>query len=106
MALTIAVAVLLFLGVAIELLCVVGMLTMENVFARLHFLAPTLLGVGAIVSAIILEQGSSQLSVKAALIWALLVLTGPVVGHATARAARVRQFDGWTVLNSEKADAE
>lgn len=105
MAMTIVVAILLFVGVAIDLLCVLGMLVMENVFDRLHFMGPTLLGTLAIAIAIILEQGASQLAVKAALIWAILLLSGPVLTHATARAARVRQFDGWTILDSEKGQA-
>lgn len=102
---TIAVAILLFAGVAIQLVCMVGLLVADNVFDRLHFLAPTLLAVAAIVIAIILEEGASTLSVQAALTWAILLICGPVLAHATARAARIRQFDGWMVLDSEKAEA-
>ncbi|HLG69735.1 MAG TPA: monovalent cation/H(+) antiporter subunit G [Chloroflexota bacterium] len=105
MALDIVVAVLLFLGVALELACVVGVVAMGNVYERMHFVAPSLLGVAAIVVAVILEQGSSQLSAKAALIWVLLAATGPAMAHATVRAARIREMERWSILESEKAEA-
>lgn len=103
---TVAIAVLLFLGVALDLLCVLGLVAMHDVFGRLHFVGPTSLATLALAAAIILHEGASQLSVKAALVWAIGLLAGPIASHATARAARVRQFNGWAVLPQEKAEAE
>jgi multisubunit Na+/H+ antiporter MnhG subunit len=100
----IAVAVLVGIGVAIQLLAVVGLAAMNSVFDRLHFVGPTLLGLLPIAIAIVLLEGASQLAVKAMLIWAILLGSGPVLSHATVRAARVRQFDGWFILDTERAE--
>lgn len=103
---TVAIALLLFLGVAVDLLCVLGLVAMRDVFGRLHFVGPASLATMALAAAIILQEGVSQLSVKATLVWILGLLAGPIATHAAARAARVRQFDGWTVLPQEKTEAE
>ena len=103
---TVAIGVLLFVGVALDLLCVLGLVAMRDVFGRLHFVGPTSLATMALAAAIILKEGASQLSVKAALVWLIGLLAGPIAAHAAARAARVRQFNGWAVLPQEKAEAE
>jgi monovalent cation/proton antiporter MnhG/PhaG subunit len=103
---TIAIAVLLFVGVGLDLLCVVGLVAMQDVFGRLHFIGPSSLAMMALAAAIILQDGASQLSVKAALVWAIGLVAGPVGVHAVARAARVRQFDGWTILPEERRQTE
>jgi multisubunit Na+/H+ antiporter MnhG subunit len=36
----------------------------------------------------------------------VLILTNPVLGHATARAARIRQFGEWTVRGDEAEEGE
>ena len=102
---TILVALLLGVGVAIQLLCVLGLLAMDNVFDRLHYLAPALLGSLAFTIAIGVREGTGQLTIKAALVFVLLAISGPILAHATARAARVRQFEGWSILNTERAEA-
>jgi monovalent cation/proton antiporter MnhG/PhaG subunit len=102
----VAIDVLLVVGVALDLLCVVGLVAMQDVFGRLHFIGPTALGTTALAAAIIMQEGASQLSVKAALVWAIGLVAGPVGVHAVARAARVRQFDGWAIQPEEKAQAE
>jgi monovalent cation/proton antiporter MnhG/PhaG subunit len=82
--------VLLVSGVAIELVCVVGVVWMSNVFDRLHFAAasttvgPLLVGIAVVLT------GMSSLSGVVELTTALgfLILANPVLTHATARAAR------------------
>ncbi|MGH2469744.1 MAG: monovalent cation/H(+) antiporter subunit G, partial [Chloroflexota bacterium] len=74
-------------------------------FDRLHYLAPLLLGLFALAVALTLAQGFSTLSLKAWAVWVLAVISGPIVTHAASRAARVRQFASWQVLESEKAEA-
>jgi monovalent cation/proton antiporter MnhG/PhaG subunit len=100
----IAVDVLLAVGVAIQLVCVIGLVAMPDVFARLHFVGPAVVGLLPIAIAIALMEGPSALGVKAAFVWAFLLLFGPVVAHATARAARIRQFGGWSILDAERTD--
>ena len=38
------------------------------------------------------------------LVFVLLVLTNPVLSHATARAARIRQFGHWVALRADRVD--
>ena len=38
------------------------------------------------------------------LVFVLLLITNPVVTHATARAARIRQFGHWVALRAERVD--
>jgi monovalent cation/proton antiporter MnhG/PhaG subunit len=100
---TAAIAVLVVLAVAVDLACVAGVLAMPDVFGRLHYIGPASVAMLALAIAVILHDGASQLSVKSALIWAITAVAGPVSTHAIARAARVRQFGGWTVPPQERA---
>ncbi|HEU5200609.1 MAG TPA: monovalent cation/H(+) antiporter subunit G [Ktedonobacterales bacterium] len=99
---TIFADVLLALGVGIELLSCLGLLVMNNVFDRLHYVGPAAtLGPIAIAGAVLLEEGISTAGLKAILIAVVLVGVGPIVTHATARAARVRQFGQWQAQPGE-----
>jgi multicomponent Na+:H+ antiporter subunit G len=77
-----AVLVLLALGVGVTLLSCVGVV--------------------AIAAAVVLEERLSAAGIKAVLVALVLVVTNPVLGHATARAARIRQFGQWTVREEER----
>jgi multisubunit Na+/H+ antiporter MnhG subunit len=56
----------------------------------------------AIAAAVVLEERLSAAGVKAVLVAVVLAVTNPVLGHATARAARIRQFGEWTVREEER----
>jgi monovalent cation/proton antiporter MnhG/PhaG subunit len=85
-------AVLLCGGVAVELLCCIGVLRMRRVYDRLHYLAPAgFIGPLLIALAIVIRFQSQQMALKALTILAVLSLTGPVVSRVLARAARVRE---------------
>lgn len=88
----IAAAVLLGVGVVIELLCAVGVLVMRHPFNRLHYLAPaTTLGPLAIAAAVLVAESDAQAKIKSVLVAVILLATGPVLTHATARAAWTRR---------------
>ena len=92
----VAVAVLLTLGVAVELVCCVGVLAMRGAYDKLHYTSPaTTLGSLAIAAAVVVDQSLSQAGIKALLVFVALLVTNPVLTHATARAARVRQLGSW-----------
>ena len=103
---SIAIDSLLAFTVALELLCTLGVLAADTPFDRLHYLAPLLLGLFALAMALTLAKGFSPLALKAWAVCVLAVISSPIVAHAAARAARVRQFAGWHVLESEKAEAQ
>jgi multicomponent Na+:H+ antiporter subunit G len=97
--------VLLGVGVAATLVSCVGVLVMPNVFDRLHFSAPaTTVGAFAISLSIVVREGWYAASVKAMVVFVLLFVTNPVLTHATARAARIRQFGHWVALRAERVE--
>lgn len=96
------VALLLCLGVAAALMSCLGVLLMGNALDRLHFTAPA----GAVspvlfAAAVFVEEPFTSAAVKAVLIAGLVIVTTPVLTHATARAARVREHGEWKVLAEE-----
>jgi monovalent cation/proton antiporter MnhG/PhaG subunit len=91
----VAVAVLLTLGVGVELACCVGVLVMRDAYDKLHYTAPaTTIGSLAIAAAVVVSAPLSQAAVKALLVFLALLVTNPVLTHATAR---VRQLGAWRV---------
>ncbi|HEX4227478.1 MAG TPA: monovalent cation/H(+) antiporter subunit G [Bryobacteraceae bacterium] len=88
----IAACVLLTIGVLGFVFTSVGVLLSGDVFDRIHYLAPgSLVGSVAIAAAVVVDNGFSQASMKAILIAILLLVSNPVLSHATARAARIRR---------------
>lgn len=91
---TIAAAVLVTVGVAVELACCVGVVVMRDVYDKLHFTGPaTILGPLALAGAIVVQEGLNQAGIKALLVAALLLVANPVLTHATGRALYIRQRD-------------
>jgi monovalent cation/proton antiporter MnhG/PhaG subunit len=97
--------VLLLVGVGIELACCVGVLVMRGVYDKLHYTAPaTTLGAFAIAGAILLRTPVVQFGIKALLVATALLVTNPVLTHATARAARIRRFGAWTTQEDQEEE--
>lgn len=88
----IVVHVLIWVAVASELVCCVGIVAARDVFARLHYAAAsTTLGPILVAIAIAVEEGVRSISAAAALVVAAFLLLGnPALTIATARAARAR----------------
>jgi multicomponent Na+:H+ antiporter subunit G len=102
----IAVTLLLTLGVGVQLACCLGVLVMRDVYDKLHYTSPaTTVGSLAIALAVVVEESFNQAGIKALLIFLALAVTNPVLTHATARAARVRQLGGWRPQAGGTGDA-
>lgn len=88
-------AVLLFSGVALELLAVVGVVAMQDVYDRLHYVG--LAGFGALLVgvSILVRESFSLIGDKALATGVLLVVLGPVVVHTTARSFLTRERGDW-----------
>jgi multicomponent Na+:H+ antiporter subunit G len=83
---------LLVLGVGIQLLCALGMLVFRGPFERLHLLGPANgLGALAIAVAVAVDTPLAEGGVKALLVGGVLLVMGPVLTHAVARAATSRE---------------
>ncbi len=81
--------VLLGVAVAVELLCCLGVALMKTVYDRLHYLsASTAVGPFLILAALLAREGLSSQTLDAIVTVAILFLAGPLLVHATARAAR------------------
>ncbi len=89
-------AVLLLVVVIACWLGVLGMWTMRTPMQALHYLAlPATAGAIALVIAIFVKTGNSQVAWKTVMIWAVMLATNSLVAHATARAFRARQLGHW-----------
>lgn len=87
--------VLLWIGVALELFAVLGLVVMRDVFDRLHYVG--LAGYGALFIgvSILVRESWSLLGDKSLATGAVLVLIGPLLGHTTARSFRIRERGDW-----------
>ena len=91
----VAAVVLLIAGGSIQLLAVLGLCGMRDVFDRLHYVG--LVGFGALLIglAIVVRESFSLIGDKALLVGVALVLTGPVLVHTTARSFLIRELGDW-----------
>jgi multicomponent Na+:H+ antiporter subunit G len=91
----IVVDVLLFAGVALLLFCALGMLAMASAYDRLHYASAAGWGALLVALAIVARESLSLIGDKALLTAIVLVVCGPVLSHATARAGRIRERGAW-----------
>ena len=93
------IAVAVFLG-AMVLFTAMGcwaLLVFNNVYVRLHYLSVvTTVGMFPLLVAVAIKEGWGVATAKTILVFLLLLTVNAVLSHATARAARVRQFGHWT----------
>lgn len=88
--------VLLGIGVACTVLSSLALLIMKDLYERLHYLSPpATISVICFTVAVIADKHLSQAGIKALLIMVVLLAMNAVLTHATARAARIRQFGRW-----------
>ena len=93
---SIAIWVLLGIGMAAFLLTTAGLLVIKDVYERIHFIYPAAtIGVAAIAAAVVVEKSISQAGVKAILTALVVFWANPALSSATAKAARVRRLGDW-----------
>lgn len=87
--------VLLICGGAIELLAVLGLCLMRDLYDRLHYVG--LAGYGALLIsvAIVFRESFSLIGDKALLVGVVLVIGGPIVVHTTMRSMLIRERGDW-----------
>ena len=105
---SLAIDVLVALGVALCWLSCVGGAIVRDDLDRIHFLTPlTTLAVPVIAVAVLIQ--ASPLSIpgaKAILITLALFCSGPILNHAIARAARIRATGDWRPDQRERAERQ
>jgi len=103
----VAVVVLVAIGVGSALLSAAGLLAARDPYDQLHFTGPaTVVSPVAVAAAVLVEEPLSSAGVKSVLVAIIMLGTGPVLIHATARAARVRERGRWVVLSEELEQKE
>lgn len=88
-------AVLLWLGVALELLACAGVAAARGPHARLHFTGLAALGLVAIALAVLVRMSFSLVGDKALLTAAVAVVVSPLVTVGLGRAASFAQRGDW-----------
>lgn len=97
--------VLVWLGVACELVCVLGVAIARDAFARLSYVAAaTTLGPVFVTVALLVEEGlHSSATATAFVLTLILVFAYPATTVATARAARARIVGQVAATDEESA---
>ncbi len=98
--------VFLWTGVAVVLLGCLGVLVFPGAHDRLHFAGPVTLGAICIAVAVVIQKSFSLVGDKAILIAVFMAAVGPVVVHATGRAARFAERGDWRLGPEEKVEVE
>lgn len=96
--------ILLILGVGITALSAIGILAMRSVYDRLHYVGSGSVGAALVCVAVTVRESFSLIGDKTLLIAFFLLISGPVLTHATARAARVRERGQWKVQEGERVE--
>jgi monovalent cation/proton antiporter MnhG/PhaG subunit len=94
--------VLLVLGTGTLVLSAVGVLVMRSVYDRLHYVGSASVGAALVCIAVTVRESFSLIGNKTLLIAFFLLVSGPVLVHATARAARIREQGSEPVEEREK----
>lgn len=98
-----AVAVLLAIAVLSGAVSGIGILAARDAYERLHYMSPVAtVGAWAIAAAVVVKESVNQAGIKAILIAALIFFMNSVLTHATARAARARQYGNLKIRPEEK----
>jgi monovalent cation/proton antiporter MnhG/PhaG subunit len=98
--------VILGLGVACEVVAVLGIVAMRDIFDRLHYAGPATLGALLVAAAVWIYQGPSQIAVEAAVVALIVLVASPAMAHATARAARISERGDWRPQPEEGIEVE
>lgn len=96
--------VLLVAGGVVELLSVLGLCVMRDVYDRAHYVGLAGFGALLIAVAIVFRESCSLIGDKALLVGAMLVLSGPVLINTTIRSLLTRERGDWRTV--EKAPLE
>jgi monovalent cation/proton antiporter MnhG/PhaG subunit len=94
--------VLLFAGVGVEIVCVLGLVVMRDALDRLHCASAAGFGVLLIAVAVVVQESFSLIGNKALAIALILLVANPVLAHATARTIRIRRHGDWRARPEER----
>ncbi|HUC27276.1 MAG TPA: monovalent cation/H(+) antiporter subunit G [Streptosporangiaceae bacterium] len=100
----IAVDVLLGLAVVVALASALGVALMPDVYQKLHYVTPLATVAPVLVGlAILVQSGWTAVAAQTWLTVIFVVMAGPVVSHATIRAAKIRADGDWRMRAQPRA---
>ena len=74
-----------------------------HLYDRLHYLGPASgLGPLLVAGAVVARESLNHQGIEALLVAGVLLVFGPVLTHAMARAARIREHGDWTIRPGER----
>lgn len=97
--------VLLVSGGLLEVLSVLGMCVMRDVYDRLHYVGLAGFGALLIAIAIVVRESFSLIGDKSLLVGVVLVVGGPVMVQTTARSLLIRELGDWRKKAEEVEDS-
>jgi multisubunit Na+/H+ antiporter MnhG subunit len=87
---------LLGLAVVVVLASSVGILVMRDTYQKLHYVTPAALVAPIVVGlAVLAQSGLTEDTAETVLALIFIVIAGPILSHATIRAARIRATGDW-----------
>jgi multisubunit Na+/H+ antiporter MnhG subunit len=93
---TVGADLLLGLAIALVLGSSVGVLVMRDVYQKIHFVTPAALVAPLVVGlAVLVQSGIDIVTAQTWLVLLFVAIAGPVLAHATIRAARIRDKGDW-----------
>jgi len=88
--------VLLGVAVALVLCSSVGVLVMRDTYQKLHYVTPiSLVAPVLVAAAVTVQSGWEEPTGQTWLAVAIVAVAGPILSHATVRAARIRERGDW-----------
>ena len=95
MARAVAVDVLLGLAVLVVLASSAGVLLMRDAYQKLHYVTPVSMVAPVLAGlAVLVQSGWTAASGQAWLVVAIMLITSPLLAHATVRAIWIRENGG------------
>jgi monovalent cation/proton antiporter MnhG/PhaG subunit len=85
--------VLLVAGTAVALLACLGVLLMDDALDRLHFVGALTAAALLVGAAVLVRESFSLIGDRAVIVAVLVLVTNPVLTHATGRALHKRRVN-------------
>ncbi len=95
---------LLIAGGLIELIAVLGLCVMRDVYDRLHYVGLAGFGGFLIGVAVLVRESFSLIGDKALLVGVVLILAGPVMVQTTVRSLLIRELGDWRAKTRDGSD--
>ncbi len=95
---------LLITGGLIELIAVLGLCVMRDVYDRLHYVGLAGFGGFLIGVAVLVRESFSLIGDKALLVGVVLILAGPVMVQTTVRSLLIRELGDWRAQTRDGSD--